>query len=525
MTVHKRAEVVIVGAGSGGCVAARHLLDQGLRVLLLEAGGRDSNPLIRAPAAFPKLFRSPVDWNLQTVPQPHADGRSFYWPRGRVLGGSSAINASIYIRGSRRDYDGWGEGWTWDDVLPHLKALETFSGGASATRGGSGPLPVGPRAVSHPLSHAFVDAAVTALGVHRAESFNNGDLTGMGVYESNHRRGERYSAYRAFLAPVRDDPNLTILTGAHVLEVLWNGSRAAGVRLRWQGRTLDAPAGGVVLAGGAVHTPQVLMLSGVGPRQELERHGLEVRLHRPGVGGNLQDHLAVPVIFGSHHASLDAMPEWQALLRWAWNRSGPLTSNVAEAGGFVHARAGLDPHADDPDIQFHFGPAYFRNHGETTGIGHHFTVGPTLVDVHSRGRITLAGRDPHAAPLIDPAYLSDPRDLASLVAGVRLAREVAAQSPLADHARAEVLPGVGAQSDDAIAAHVRREAATLYHPVGTAALGDGEDAVVDRRLAVHGARGLWVADASIMPRVIHANTNATSMMIGARAAAFIHDDL
>lgn len=528
----RRADVIIVGAGSGGCVLARRLLDKGARVLLLEAGGPDTQPgtglLIRAPAAFPKLFKTGVDWAFTTVEQPHAGGRRFYWPRGKVLGGSSAINATIYIRGSKADFDGWGEGWRWDDVLPAFRGIEKFTPAlnnlekaAGEFRGDAGELAVGHRAASHSLSHAFVQAASSVLGVPAVSSFNHGTLEGAGILESNHHRGERQSAFRAFLRPVLNHPNLTVLTGARVLELLWDGRRAVGVRMRWRGRTLDAPAGGVVLAAGAVQTPQLLMLSGVGPKGELTRHGIRVRVNLPGVGAGLQDHLAVPVIFRSNVPSLDGGSEAAAFAQWLLNRTGPLASNIAEASAFV--RSGQD--LEHADLQYHFGPAYFRDHGFQREGGWHFTVGPVLVEPYSSGRIGLGSADPLAAPRIDPQYLSDERDVRALVSGVRQAREIAAAAGLGQMNAGEVLPGEPLNSEAGLAEFVRQECATLYHPVGTAALGDGDDAVVDRQLAVRGTRGLWVADASVMPRIIHANTNATSMMIGARAAEFVGQTL
>ena len=523
MTTRRQVDVVIVGAGSGGCVLARRLLDAGLKVLLLEAGGHDRHPFIRAPGAFPRLFRTRFDWKFQTVPQPCAANRSFYWPRGKVLGGSSAINATIYIRGSAQDYDGWGDGWTWDDVLPAFRELERFRGEPSGTRGVEGLMPAGARAESHPLSHAFVRSAARALHIPEVTSFNDGQLEGAALLESNHQGGERYSAFRAFLAPVLGHPHLTVLTGARVLGLCWDGARIVGVRFLHQGRTLEVPAGGVVLAAGAVQTPQLLMLSGIGPAAELRRHGLPVRSGLEGVGAGLQDHLAVPVIFGSHSASLDSVPLGTVVARYLINRRGPLSSNVAEASAFAYTQPDQTP--GEPDLQFHFGPAYFRDHGFKTARGHHFSVGPVLVDPHSRGRVTLASADPLAAPTIDPAYLSDERDLDRLVEGVRQARRIAAAAPLSDHRASEVLPGEETQDPEAMREYVRQECATLYHPVGTAALGDGPQAVVDRQLAVHGVSGLWVADASVMPRIIHANTNATAMMIGARAAEFVERGL
>lgn len=517
-----KPDYVVVGAGAGGCVLARRLLDAGARVLLLEAGGPDGHLFVTAPAAFSRLFKTRHDWAFFTEPQRELFGRKVYWPRGKVLGGSSAINATIYIRGSRRNFAAWGEGWAWHDVLPAYRSIERYSGAASDTRGASGELPVGHReGGSHDLAHRFVASAARSMGIPQVQSFNDGTLEGAGLFESNHLRGERWSAFRAFLKPKLGDPRLTVLTGAQATKLLWNGDRATGVQFMYEGRLREVQAGGVVLTGGTVNTPQLLMLSGVGPRAELTRHGIGMRQHLPGVGQNLQDHPATAMIYRSRLPTLDAQLTDLAAVPYLLGRKGALTTNVAEAGAFVKSNAGLDA----PDLQYHFAPAYFREHGFQRQKGAFFTLGPVLVAPQSRGEIGLHNADPFAAPRIDPRYLSDSgggegsRDLTALVSGLRLAREIAGSGPLAEARGEEYLP-----AGLALPEYVRREMETLYHPVGTCALGEGEYSVVSRRLAVHGTRGLWVADASVMPQIIHANTNATCMMIGERAAEFILQD-
>lgn len=513
-----RPDYVVVGAGAGGCVLTRRLLDAGARVLLLEAGGPDGHLFVTAPAAFSRLFKTRHDWAFFTEPQRELFGRKLYWPRGKVLGGSTAINATIYIRGSRQDFAAWGEGWAWDDVLPAYRRIERYSGEASGSRGQDGELPVGHRSGgSHDLTHRFVASAAQSMNIPQVQSFNDGTLEGAGLFESNHHRGERWSAFRAFVKPKLGDPNLTVLAHAQATKLLWDGSRATGVQFMYQGRLREVQAGGVILAGGTVNTPHLLMLSGVGPRAELTRHAIPVRQHLPGVGQNLQDHPASALIYHSTLPTLDAHLTDLAALPYLLGRRGALASNVAEAGAFVKSNARLDV----PDLQYHFAPAYFREHGFQREKGAFFSLGPVLVAPHSRGEIGLHSADPLAAPRIDPRYLSDVggQDLAALVSGLELAREIAVSGPLSDARGEEYLPGHQDLSD-----YVRREMETLYHPVGTCALGEGEDSVVNRRLAVQGARGLWVADASVMPQITHANTNATSMMIGERAAGFILQD-
>lgn len=528
-------DYIIVGGGSAGCVLANRLsADPALRVCLLEAGPPDSSPFIRVPLGIVGLMMSKkLNWQYFTQPQPALNDRCLFWPRGKTLGGSSSTNAMIYTRGNRADYDHWAAlgnpGWGFDDVLPLFLRSEHHEDGASALHGSGGPLNVASLRSPNLLSRVFIAAAMEA-GFPFNEDFNGLQQEGVNCYEVTQKNGERWSAARAFLHPALGRPNLTVLTGALAEHVLFKGKRAIGVAYRRAGAVASIAARReVLLAGGAINSPQLLMLSGIGEPQHLARHGIALRHALPGVGRNLQDHLDVlvvhrcrqPVSLGLSVLTLPA--QFKRVYDYLAHRSGALTSNSAEAGGFVRSAAKQPL----PDLQFHFTPARLDGHARTlrsaafTLWGHGYALHACPMRPASRGQITLRSADPAAAPLIDPNYLAERADLQAMIDCVRAARRVLAAAPFDPYRGAEIFPGAAVQSDADIEAFVRRKAETIYHPVGTCKMGADPMAVVDHRLHVHGVAGLRVIDASIMPTLIAGNTNAPTMMIAEKGAEMI----
>ena len=524
MTVRSKTyDFIIVGAGSAGCVlAARLTEDLRTRVLLLEAGGAGGAKEIRIPAAFSKLFKTGVDWNYATEPEPYLHERRLYWPRGKVVGGSSAINAMIYIRGNRADYDSWRElgnvGWGFAEVLPYFKKSENQERGASEFHGVGGPVNVADPRYVNPLTRAFL-AAAEEIGIARNSDFNGAEQDGAALYQVTQKNGARWSAADGYLQPARERSNLTVLTGAHATRVLIEGKRAVGVAFLRGGVAEEARADReVILAGGTVNSPQLLLLSGIGPASELKAAGISPMHDLPGVGKNLQDHPMVSVGYlCTQKISLDGAETLGNFLRWLVWKNGPLASNVAEAGLFLRTRVGLAV----PDLQLLFGPAYYRGHGLVRRKEHCFGFGPTLITPESRGTISLRSANPLDAPAIRANYLSTDADLRTMIAGVRLARRLAHAKSFDQFRGEELHPGAAMTSDAEIAEFLRNELETLYHPVGTCKMGVAGLAVVDAQLRVRGIEGLRVVDASIMPRVPAGNTNAPVMMIAEKASEMI----
>ncbi len=521
-------DYIIVGAGSAGCVLANRLsADSDVKVLLLEAGPQDDALEIHAPAALNRLFQSNYDWNYRTVPQHHAGGRPIYWPRGRTLGGSSSTNAMIYIRGNRSDYQTWRDdhgctGWTYPDLLPYFLRAEDNSRGTSAYHGTGGPLSVTDTPHRSRANRAFIEAAA-AQGAPKNEDFNGPRQDGVGWYQVTQRKGRRWSAADAYLHPARTRPNLTVKTSALVTRIKIDDAAATGVTYLHDGELLtDQVQAEVIVSGGAINSPQLLMLSGIGPADHLTSVGIDVLVDSPGVGANLSDHPAVPVVWST--PSLKSLWEQAGpagAVRWQLTHRGPLTSNVSESGGFVATSHSLP----GPDLQWHVLPAEFRDEGLADPARRAMTVLVTLVDVASRGRIRLRGADPRHRVAIDPGYLSDPdgRDANTLLTGVKMAREIATARSMAQVCTTELAPGPHLTRDADLAAYIRQSVATLYHPVGTCAMGGSarRGSVVDPELRVRGVANLRVVDASVMPTVPRGNTNAPTIAIAERAADLI----
>lgn len=523
-------DYLIIGGGSAGCVlAARLTEDPAIRVALLEAGPPDTSVLIHCPAGLAVLAKNgQANWALQTTPQPGLNGRRGYQPRGKVLGGSSSVNAMIYIRGHHSDYDHWAAegnaGWGWKDVLPYFLRSEHNERGADHWHATGGPLNVMDLRSPNRFGPVFVEAGRQA-GYAVNRDFNGADQEGVGMYQVTHRNGERYSAAKAYLAPNLGRPNLEVITGVHVTRVLVEGRRAVGVEFR-QGKELRQLKASreVLLCAGALHSPQVLMLSGIGPAAHLQQHGVPVVHDLPGVGEHLHDHVDVVQVvdapdltdlFGLSMAGM--VRTVKGIFEWRKHRRGMLTTNFAEAGGFVRSR----PEEPVPDLQFHFVIGKLVDHGRKTVFGHGYSCHVCLLRPQSRGRVQLASADPMQPPQVDPNFLAARDDMVRMVRGFKLMRRLLGQPALAGYGGRELPASAIAQTDEEIEQFIRNHGDTIYHPVGSCRMGNGPMDVVDAQLRVHGMEGLRVVDASVMPRIVGGNTNAPTIMIAEKAADMI----
>jgi choline dehydrogenase len=508
-------DYVIVGAGSAGCVlAARLSEDPETSVLLLEAGPPDVNQNIHVPLGYLSLARTEVDWDYATAPEPNCDNRRISLPRGKVLGGSSSINAMVYIRGNRRDYDEWGvPGWAWDDLFPYFLKAEDNERGASEWHAVGGPLPVSDQRSGNKITPAFVEAGVEA-GLARNEDFNGAEQDGVGMFQLTQRGGMRASAAVAYLHPVAERPNLTVMPYMHVNRVLFDGTRAVGVEASRLGEVQELRAEReTILCGGAYNSPQLLMLSGVGPAEHLAMREVEVLLDQPAVGENLGDHPATYGVWTTPEPeSLLAALEPEALAEFEASQTGPFASNLAESGGFARVGAGVEA----PDVQFHVAPIQIVEDGMGDPQAHGVWVSPCLLTAESRGSVRLGSADPTAKPIVRNTFYEAESDMARMIDAVRLTQEICAQPSMRPYC-ADPFTVPAGDSEDVLRAHIARTTYEVYHPVGTCAIGS----VVDAELRVEGLEALRVVDASVMPTVPRGNTNAPTIAIAERAADLI----
>ncbi len=527
-----RYDIVIVGAGSAGCVLANRLSARpDLRVALVEAGGRDRNPWIHVPVGYFKTMHDPrLDWCYKTEPDPNLDMRALDWPRGKVLGGSSAINGLLYVRGQPRDYDTWRQlgnpGWSFDEVLPYFLKSEDQERGPDEFHATGGPLAVSNMRVTRDVCDAFIRAA-EELGIPAVHDVNGERQEGACYFQLTARNGLRCSAATAFLRPARKRPNLHVITDAHVERVCLDARRATGVEyFRDGGHVRALAAREVILAAGAVGSPQILQLSGIGPPEVLRRAGVAVAHALPGVGRNLQDHLQIRSVYRCTRPTLNdevnhPLRRLRIGLQYLLWRSGPMSMGASQVAVFCRSR----PELDTPDIQFHFQPLSADRPGDGLHRFSAFTASVCQLRPESRGRIELKSADPYAYPAIHPNYLDTVTDRRTAVDGLKMARRLCATDAMRPFVAEELLPGPQVRSDDELLDAARRLSQTIYHPVGTCAMGNGPQAVVDARLRVRGVERLRVADASIMPTITSGNTNAPTIMIAEKASDLVLEDV
>lgn len=529
--MEQEVDYVIVGAGSAGCVLANRLsFDPRNSVVLLEAGGPDTNPWIHVPVGYFKTMHNPeLDWCYRTEPDPNVAGRRIDWPRGKVLGGSSSLNGLLYVRGQRQDYDRWAElgnrGWSYAHVLPYFKKSEDQERGADAYHGVGGPLKVSDLRLRRPIADHFI-AAAQEIGIPANADYNGASQEGVGYYQQTAYKGLRWSTAKGFLKPARMRANLQVVTRAQVCRIVFEGRTAVGVEYIQGGeRKIVRARAEVILASGAIGSPQILQHSGIGPAPLLQRVGVPVRLDLPGVGRNLQDHLQVRLVFRTRERTLN--DEVNNPLRKAWIgmqyalwRTGPLTLAASQVAIFTRSR----PDVDRPDIQFHMQPLSADKPGEGAHRFSAFTSSVCQLRPFSRGHVEIRSADPLQYPAIHANYLSDERDHPVVIGGIRVARRIAAAPSLASRIVSEFTPGAQYQSDAELLEAARQYSQSIYHPACTCKMGNDPLAVVDERLRVRGIARLRVVDASIMPELVSGNTNAPVIMIAEKAADMIIED-